>query len=510
MAQGNRHVIRKATLEVNGAGTVDAFRFQQEAVTWAHDRLLPELELAFASLPDMATHVILDRLEIEVDASDAAHWGSEILPRLKVELAAALIKGLMEGGQGKGGERLPADRSIFRKLAHYLEHGVLPWNLEAADPEAFEAEINSWLASDGSREMAAELAGLFRQPSIRTRFLQTFRPSLILQVLIRIFRMPSGLSKEWAKDAALLPLTASTRAPAAPISEVSASSFPAALLQEILGALSHNPRLFEFALEEEIIQAYLGRMILENGLAVDTLKALPFASSAFTISRERIFRQVPGPRAFAPPSEAALPVAPAAQGATPSARLPDPGPAAVSASRPKDIEPAVDPAVEGIYIHNAGLILLAPFLTMLFERLDLAKSGEMKDAGTAMALQHYLVTGQEGPVEFLVALPKVLCGWPLENNIALPGNLDDSMKLEAGQLLESVIGHWGILKNTSVEGLRESFLQRQGKLSRTAKGDWLLQVEQRAYDMLLQQLPWSFNLIRLPWMNNVLRTEWVE
>lgn len=507
MAQTNRHVIRKASLEVNGAGTVDAFRFQQEAVTWAHDQLLPELERAFASLPDMSTHVVLDRLEIELDASDAAHWGSEILPRLKVELAAALIKSLMEGGQGKSSERLPADRSIFRKLAHYLEHGVLPWNFEAATPEAFETEIISWLASDGSREMAAELAGLFRQPSIRTRFLQTFRPSLILQILIRIFRMPSGLAKEWAKDAALLPLTAYTRSPVAAESEAYASSFPVALFQEILGALSHNPRLFEFALEEEIIQAYLGRMMLENGLAVDTLKALPFASSAFAISRERIFRQVPGPCAFAPPSEL---TPPAAQDANPSARLPDPGPAAVPASRPEDIEPAVDPAVEGIYIHNAGLILLAPFLTMLFERLDLAKGGEMKDAGTAMALQHYLVTGQEGPVEFLVALPKVLCGWPLEKSIALPGSLSESMKVEAGQLLESVIGHWGILKNTSVEGLRESFLQRQGKLSRTAKGDWLLQVEQRAYDMLLQQLPWSFNLIRLPWMKNVLRTEWVE
>jgi hypothetical protein len=169
-----------------------------------------------------------------------------------------------------------------------------------------------------------------------------------------------------------------------------------------------------------------------------------------------------------------------------------------------------DPAQEGIHIPNAGVTLLAPFLTMLFERVDVSAKTELKDPATALVLLHFLATGEAGPADFQLPLAKVLCGLPLEKAISLPVTLPESIQAEGRQLIESVIGHWAILKNTSVEGLRESFLQRPGKLTLTARKDWLLQVEQKSYDMLLQHLPWSFSLIRLPWMKRALRTEWVE
>ena len=75
-------------------------------------------------------------------------------------------------------------------------------------------------------------------------------------------------------------------------------------------------------------------------------------------------------------------------------------------------------------------------------------------------------------------------------------------------MLGSVIEHWVILKNTSIEGLRESFLQRNGKLT-FANNEWLLQVEQKPYDMLLQSLPWNIGIIKLAWMRNILKTEWI-
>jgi len=84
------------------------------------------------------------------------------------------------------------------------------------------------------------------------------------------------------------------------------------------------------------------------------------------------------------------------------------------------------------------------------------------------------------------------------------------MKDEARQLLESAVAHWAILKDTSAAGLQEAFLSRAGKISQTRNDDWLLQVEQRPFDMLIQQLPWSFKLIKLSWMTRLLRTEWVD
>ena len=167
------------------------------------------------------------------------------------------------------------------------------------------------------------------------------------------------------------------------------------------------------------------------------------------------------------------------------------------------------PAAGGIYVSNAGSVLLAPFLTTFFDRVGVARDRQLVEPGLAMALIHYLATGQEKPAEFQLALPKILCGWEMEQPVELPDILPDHMKDEAGQLLAAVIEHWSILKNTSPEGLQESFLQRHGKITLTERDEWLLQVEQKSFDMVLQHLPWSFQLIKLPWMNRLLRTEWV-
>jgi hypothetical protein len=55
--------------------------------------------------------------------------------------------------------------------------------------------------------------------------------------------------------------------------------------------------------------------------------------------------------------------------------------------------------------------------------------------------------------------------------------------------------------------LRESFLQRGGRLQR--KGDaWQLAVETRAFDMLLDQVPWSYSTIKFGWMERVIYVDW--
>ena len=87
-------------------------------------------------------------------------------------------------------------------------------------------------------------------------------------------------------------------------------------------------------------------------------------------------------------------------------------------------------------------------------------------------------------------------------------HLPEGFKQESEALLQSVIAHWGVIKNTSLEGLRESFLQREGKLSFN-NNEWYLQVEQKAFDMLLRELPWTIQMIRLPWMKHLLKTDWV-
>jgi len=74
-------------------------------------------------------------------------------------------------------------------------------------------------------------------------------------------------------------------------------------------------------------------------------------------------------------------------------------------------------------------------------------------------------------------------------------------------LLRGMIENWKTIGHTSVKGFRESFLQRRGRL--TLKDDaWHLKVEQRAFDMLLDSIPWGFATIKYPWMERVLYVKW--
>jgi Contractile injection system tape measure protein len=162
---------------------------------------------------------------------------------------------------------------------------------------------------------------------------------------------------------------------------------------------------------------------------------------------------------------------------------------------------------EGIFIENAGVVIAAAFLSTLFTNLKLAKNGSLLKAGAAAMLVQHIVTGSTKVTEFELVLPKILCGINLEAAVNTSKRITKLQKKEVEQMLLSIIEHWAVLQNTSVQGLRETFLQRNGKLT-FSNNEWMLQVEQKPFDMLLQQLPWNISMIKLPWMQHLLRTEW--
>jgi hypothetical protein len=73
--------------------------------------------------------------------------------------------------------------------------------------------------------------------------------------------------------------------------------------------------------------------------------------------------------------------------------------------------------------------------------------------------------------------------------------------------MEAAIRHWGALGSASPDGLREGFLQREGKLEKRADG-WRLIVERKTIDVLLDRLPWGVGMVALPWMGE--EVVWVE
>lgn len=165
---------------------------------------------------------------------------------------------------------------------------------------------------------------------------------------------------------------------------------------------------------------------------------------------------------------------------------------------------------EEIFIENAGLVILHPFLSGLFTNLQLVEKGKFESPSKqhmAAKVLQYLVYGENDLTENFFVLNKILSGMDVFEVLELNQELDKEFKKECEELLQVVIGHWSVLKNTSVDGLRETFLQRDGKISRVENG-WKLKVERKTVDILMNKLPWGIGMIKLPWMNEMMFVDW--
>lgn len=165
---------------------------------------------------------------------------------------------------------------------------------------------------------------------------------------------------------------------------------------------------------------------------------------------------------------------------------------------------------EGLFVQYAGIVLIHPFLSTLFKRLQWVKEGKFEDDKSkqkALHLLHYAATGREEAEEYELVVPKILCNWPLAMPIERDVELNKNELDETDRMLIAVIEQWPVLQNTSADGLREGFLQRKGKYFKRNDKRYL-QIESASIDVLLDQLPWNMGIIKLPWMKDMLWVEW--
>jgi hypothetical protein len=174
--------------------------------------------------------------------------------------------------------------------------------------------------------------------------------------------------------------------------------------------------------------------------------------------------------------------------------------------------PFIEP-VDALYIDDAGLVLLAPYLPALFERLDLLQPGAVLIEGQearsrAVHLLRYLATGELDAAEPRLLLPKLLCGLPTAEPVLAKAEPDAEMLATCDGLLAAVVANWPMLGNASVAALRETFLQREGRLLQ-AEGTWSLVVQRRGLiDHLVDHVPWSFSTVFHRWMPAPIQVTW--
>lgn len=165
---------------------------------------------------------------------------------------------------------------------------------------------------------------------------------------------------------------------------------------------------------------------------------------------------------------------------------------------------------ESILINNAGIVILFPFFVPFFEHLQLIAEGKFKNAQAqtkAIQVLHYLCYGTLKTPEHFLQLNKLVCNYPLHMPVPAKLKLSKTEKAECDELLENVLRHWKALKSNSVQGLRETFFQRNASL-RNDGNYWILTVEKKGFDILMEHIPWSFRLVKLPWNKYIIHVDW--
>lgn len=168
---------------------------------------------------------------------------------------------------------------------------------------------------------------------------------------------------------------------------------------------------------------------------------------------------------------------------------------------------------EGIEIRvsNAGVIILWPFLTQLFEHLSFMKNGSFENneaRNRAVYVLQYLVFTNIDFPEYELTLNKLFVGMKMEEHLDPFVTLSENEQEMAGSLLNGLINNWEKVKSSTPEGLQETFLQRQGIL-KFYKDEVILEVEKMGVDVLMESIPWNISVIKLAWMQKPLNVKWI-
>ncbi|QJB32073.1 hypothetical protein HF329_12355 [Chitinophaga oryzae] len=475
------HLIQKQLVEVTFNGPESqALLLQREVAALCENELLPALEKVLAPYDFLEDDLIFDYLSISVEDLRSNNLRQRFTDAVAQQLKATLAQKIPPASREvsatpfdviriENRERREAQsanhRNVEQILFHFLLHGVYPW----------------WVSPDRVTEWKGIMLNIFSASSPQSiRLLHILRTSSVARE-----RLTIQFSPAWQQQ----------------LLQQIAPDVYAATVSAMATLQQYVPDIW-YITETAIRQWQLETVLQES--------APPPAEKLLAGALTRL-----------------LPVTLPQLHALVKAHLPDPLQARLQESleqqagvSPKEKtntgtlqeEEHIASLSDGYYIHNAGLILLSPFISRFLQYCGAADEKKLLRPGYAAALLEWLATGRTDIGEEEMVLNKILCGIPLAQTIERVTTIDPAHQEEAISLLTTVISNWPSLKNTSPEGLQASFLRRPGKLSvRENDDNWLLQVERESYDeWLLPDIPWGYNMILLPYTpHKMIWVEWI-
>jgi len=441
------HIIGRQSLQLRYRGNTDVPALRNMLSQLCAESLPKHLDNLFSRYDQDDQVLRIDRLHVNISLRDTEDLEGELARAIIEQTEAQLIKALTHGN----GTTVRKSKSFTDALLFYLAHGFLPWWLGGLTKSEFQTALaESWQGAS-LQQIVQETAPMLASAQIRSRFL-----SMLDTPQFEAWVLATG---RWQQEAWKAFKDYVKRASGERISEEDNATFEFIWKNVVLETI------YASANTDQAISRLQARLE-QHKARKGSLDQLPLTNRP---------SEVPFNDANDEREDARL------------LRAPADG--------------------DAIYVCNAGLVLLAPYLPTLFRNTGMIKSGIIQNIPRAIALLRYLVYEDAGYEEYEVVLEKILCGLPLTESIDWRHNISAEEMDEADGLLQSAIGHWTALKGTSPAGLREGFLKREGRLSLEA-GQWELKVQKKAQDVLLDFLPWSFNMIRLQWMEQLLIVKW--
>lgn len=484
MKKNNNHIVNKVNLEINTPNKEKAFELKNKIDSFLKDRLFPELELLFneISSPDQIRRFETVQLEFEMQhAEDLDFLAEKFANQLNTKLLSIDNQHLSDNTNSTSGDYSDqiSQNSSFQTnesqasefpdkstVSHYnnlkntfiyfLETGRLPWY---AVPELLEEFVQPIHFEEALNDAAflAHLKKLFdSHPESLARFVTQFSDETI-EILIVSLLQQKGKTKAFnfkignpELQSFLYELIITKLIDSSP--ELYAEKW-----KKLLSAIES---LFKTKSEQNRFERRVEKLYFEIGFSKQDFEKWKNLKQASTIKNKT------------------------------------------------DEDQTTDN--KDIYIRNAGLILAYPFLKELLKRANCLNNQDCmrkEKQDYAIHLLHFLCTGHEMSIEHELTFEKFLCGLPFNQPVVRNMELREEDKIECVDLLKSIIENWTALKNTSPDGLRQNFFQRNGKLDLN-QSPVKLYVERNTIDILLEKLPWSVSVVKLPWMNDLIFVEW--
>ena len=506
------HIIHRETFELTGQHQ-HIHKIESEANRIVTSILHPEIEHCFDEFNSGGEHLIIDKLEIDLGVLYLMQFENEIKIRLRSKLDEALNKVISNQHNHKGNylkseneqlndilkkKNLSLPSHILKSFLHYLIHGYLPWWWENdLQSQVLWKEINNVIDAN------VILQTINSHPSSIPRAVATLTDEM-LGLMCEEAGYGKAIIQGWSE------IRKDMRGRSADY-VVSRNIFWEYCLSHITGKASRIgkkeviyriSRVSTQRIDE--LDFFLTTAISKN----NTLKEHSFDKNKLSDPSNEFSNHAQQNK-----SEEWIPAE------LPGENSPADTPQEFSFSENQNADPPLKSAEKPtrsfeedfISVTHSGAIIVHPFLGELFQSRDLIKDNKFISDDAAchgVRLLDYLASGRQTSPESELILPKLLCGIDWADSIPSHIQLNQQDLDGCDTLLRAIIYHWKVLGNTSENGLRNGFFARQGVLAVKDNG-WLLKIEHKAQDILLNKLPWGISTIKLPWMHDILHTSWI-